>query len=214
MRLFATVLRRGDFHGARIDLSLPQRAPTPRADIRQYRIGVGPVAVFGVSNFPLAFSTAGGDTAAALAAGCPVVFKAQPIPVFAEMSSINPVVLLPEALQVRGAQVADELAASVLLGAGQFCTNPGLVIGVRSSGFNTFVHRLCQTMDKAAPQTMLNAGGLAHYGHGLQAMLAHPGVVRLAGGEQVGAQARAQVFKADAGLLLRSDPLLRCCPMR
>lgn len=76
MRLFATVPRRGEFHGARIDLPLPQRTPLPRADIRQCRIGVGPVAVFGASNFPLAFSTAGGDTAAALAAGCPVVFKA------------------------------------------------------------------------------------------------------------------------------------------
>lgn len=287
MRLFVTVLRRGDFHGARIDLALPQRVPLPRADIRQCRIGVGPVAVFGASNFPLAFSTAGGDTAAALAAGCPVVFKAhpghmvtaeavaeailraaertgmpagvfnmvyggdvgawlvkhpaiqavgftgslrggralcdlaaarpQPIPVFAEMSSINPIVLLPGALQARGAQVADELAASVLLGAGQFCTNPGLVIGLRSAEFEAFVQRLCQTMDKAAPQTMLNAGGLAHYCRGLQAMLAHPGVVRLAGGEQAGAQgspqgsgqARAQVFKADASLLLQGDPLLQ-----
>jgi len=291
MRLFSTVLRRGDFHGARIDLALPQRAPLPRVDIRQCRIGVGPVAVFGASNFPLAFSTAGGDTAAALAAGCPVVFKAhpghmataeavaeailraaartgmpagvfnmayggnvgawlvqhpaiqavgftgslrggralcdmaaarpQPIPVFAEMSSINPIVLLPAALQARGAQVADELAASVLLGAGQFCTNPGLVIGVRSPEFDAFVQRLCQTMDKAAPQTMLNAGGLAHYGHGLQAMLAHAGVVRLAGGEQGVAQvngpangqatgqASAQVFKADASLLLQGDPLLQ-----
>ena len=76
MRLFATVLRRGDFLGARIDLALPDRKPLPRVDLRQYRIGVGPVAVFGASNFPLAFSTAGGDTAAAFAAGCPVVFKA------------------------------------------------------------------------------------------------------------------------------------------
>jgi NADP-dependent aldehyde dehydrogenase len=279
MRLFATVLRRGDFHGARIDLALPKRAPLPRADLRQCRIGVGPVAVFGASNFPLAFSTAGGDTAAALAAGCPVVFKAhpghmvtaeavaeailraaaltgmpagvfnmvyggnvgawlvkhpaiqavgftgslrggralcdmaaarpQPIPVFAEMSSINPIVLLPGALQVRGVQVADELAASVLLGAGQFCTNPGLVIGVRSPEFQTFLQRLCQTMDTAAPQTMLNAGGLAHYCRGLQALLAHPGVARLAGGEQVGKQARAQIFKADASLLLQGDPLLQ-----
>lgn len=279
MRLFATVLRRGDFYGARIDLPLPQRVPLPRADIRQYRIGVGPVAVFGASNFPLAFSTAGGDTASALAAGCPVVFKAhpghmmtaeavaeallraaartgmpagvfnmvygstvgawlvkhpaiqavgftgslrggralcdmaaarpQPIPVFAEMSSINPVVLLPRALQVRGAQVADELAASVLLGAGQFCTNPGLVIGVRSPEFETFLQRLCQTLDQAAPQTMLNAGGLAHYGQGVQALLAHPGVLRLAGGEQVGTQARAQVFKADASLLLLGERLLQ-----
>ena len=76
MRLFATVLRRGDFYGARIDKALPERQPLPRPDLRQYRIGLGPVAVFGASNFPLAFSTAGGDTAAALAAGCPVVFKA------------------------------------------------------------------------------------------------------------------------------------------
>lgn len=76
MRLFAQVLRRGDFYGARIDQALPGRTPLPRPDLRQYRIGVGPVAVFGASNFPLAFSTAGGDTAAALAAGCPVVFKA------------------------------------------------------------------------------------------------------------------------------------------
>lgn len=76
MRLFAKVLRRGDFLGARIDRAQPQRTPLPRVDLRQCRIGVGPVAVFGASNFPLAFSTAGGDTAAALAAGCPVVFKA------------------------------------------------------------------------------------------------------------------------------------------
>ena len=76
MRLFAQTLRRGDFLGARIDLPLPQRQPLPRVDLRQCRLGVGPVAVFGASNFPLAFSTAGGDTAAALAAGCPVVFKA------------------------------------------------------------------------------------------------------------------------------------------
>ena len=76
LRLFAEVLRRGDFHGARIDRARPERKPLPRVDLRQCRIGLGPVAVFGASNFPLAFSTAGGDTAAALAAGCPVVFKA------------------------------------------------------------------------------------------------------------------------------------------
>ncbi|MNU91434.1 Alpha-ketoglutaric semialdehyde dehydrogenase [compost metagenome] len=76
LRLFAKVLRRGDFYGARIDRALPDRQPLPRPDLRQYRIALGPVAVFGASNFPLAFSTAGGDTASALAAGCPVVFKA------------------------------------------------------------------------------------------------------------------------------------------
>lgn len=279
MRLFAAVLRRGDFHGARIDLAQPQRMPLPRADIRQCRVGVGPVAVFGASNFPLAFSTGGGDTAAALAAGCPVVFKAhpghmataeavgeailraasrtgmpdgvfnllyggsvgawlvrhpaipavgftgslrggralcdmaaarpQPIPVFAEMSSINPVVLLPGALQARGTQVADELAASVLLGAGQFCTKPGLVLGVRSPALDGFVRRLCELIDAAPPQTLLHAGGLAQYRHSVQAMLAHPGVQRLAGGEQAGTQARAQLFRADAALLLQGDALLQ-----
>ncbi|HEJ8093641.1 TPA: aldehyde dehydrogenase family protein [Serratia marcescens] len=76
MRLFATLLRRGDVEGVRIDCALPQRSPLPRPDLRQYRTALGPVAVFGASNFPLAFSTAGGDTAAALAAGCPIVFKA------------------------------------------------------------------------------------------------------------------------------------------
>ena len=201
LRLFAEVLRRGDFHGARIDRGQPGRTP-PRPDLRQWRIGLGPVAVFGASNFPLAFSTAGGDSAAALAAGCPVVVKAhgghmataecvadailqaaadsgmpagvfnmvygngvgealvrhpairavgftgslkggralcdlaaarpQPIPVFAEMSSINPLVVLPEALRRRGRQVAEELADSVTLGCGQFCTKPGLVLGLRS----------------------------------------------------------------------------------
>lgn len=279
MRLFATALRRGDFLGARIDRAQPQRKPVPRVDIRQYRIGVGPVAVFGASNFPLAFSTAGGDTAAALAAGCTVVFKAhsghmataewvaaailraaertgmpsgvfnmifgagvgealvkhpaiqavgftgslrggralcdmaaarpQPIPVFAEMSSINPVVLLPGALEARGEQVASELAASVVLGAGQFCTNPGLVIGIRSPEFRAFIETFCQKMGATAPQTMLNAGGLNSYCHGVQVLKDHSEVVHLAGGEAQGRQAHAQVFKADVSLLLQGDALLQ-----
>jgi NADP-dependent aldehyde dehydrogenase len=279
MRLFAKVLRRGDFLGARIDLALPDRKPLPRVDLRQYRIGVGPVAVFGASNFPLAFSTAGGDTASALAAGCPVVFKAhsghmatadlvgtaiiraaektgmpkgvfnmifgsgvgeglvkhpaiqavgftgslhggdalckmaaerpQPIPVFAEMSSINPVVLLPGALTARGATVASELAASVVMGAGQFCTNPGVVIGIRSPALTAFTEQLTEHMGGQAPQTMLNAGGLRSYSKGVQTLLAHPGVTHLAGKPQEGKQAQAQLFKADVSLLLNGDPLLQ-----
>lgn len=279
MRLFANVLRRGDFLGARIDRAIPHRKPMPRADLRQCRIGVGPVAVFGASNFPLAFSTAGGDTASALAAGCPVVFKAHsghmataegvaeaivraanqtgmpagvfnmvfgggvgellvkhpaiqavgftgslkggralcdmaaarplPIPVFAEMSSINPVILLPGALRVRGEQVATELAASVVLGVGQFCTNPGLIIGIQSADFDSFVENLCQRMRDVPPQTMLNAGALESYGRGLESLLAHPGVTRLVGCEQSGRQAHTQVFKADVSLLLTGDELLQ-----
>ncbi|NUT78154.1 aldehyde dehydrogenase (NADP(+)) [Pseudomonas sp. C1C7] len=279
MRLFSQVLRRGDFYGARIDRALPERTPLPRVDLRQYRIGVGPVAVFGASNFPLAFSTAGGDTAAALAAGCPVVFKAhsghmataehvadaiiraaeqtgmprgvfnmiygagvgealvkhpaiqavgftgslkggralcdmaaarpQPIPVFAEMSSINPVVLLPEALQRRGEKIAGELAASVVLGCGQFCTNPGLVIGIRSPAFSAFMASLTATMADQPAQTMLNRGTLASYAKGVQALRAEAGIEHLAGREQQGTQAQPQLFKADVSLLLEGNPLLQ-----
>ncbi len=237
------------------------------------------MAVFGASNFPLAFSTAGGDTAAALAAGCPVVFKAhsghmataervaaailraaertgmpagvfnmiygggvgerlvrhpaiqavgftgslkggralcdmaaaraQPIPVFAEMSSINPVVLLPAALKKRGEAVADELSASVVLGCGQFCTNPGLVIGIRSAQFSAFLERFAARMDDQPAQTMLNAGTLASYEKGLAALHAHPRVRHLAGQPQEGRQARPQLFQADVSLLLEGDELLQ-----
>ncbi|MFR0714581.1 aldehyde dehydrogenase (NADP(+)) [Enterobacterales bacterium BD_CKDN230030183-1A_HGKHYDSX7] len=279
LRLFATVLRRGDFAGARIDRAQPQRTPLPRPDIRQCRMGLGPVAVFGASNFPLAFSTAGGDTAAALAAGCPVVFKAhsghmataqwvaeaivaaaercdmpagvfnmvfgaavgealvkhpaiqavgftgslkggralcdmaaarpQPIPVFAEMSSINPVLVLPAALAARGETVARELAASVVLGCGQFCTNPGLVLGVRSPEFSAFVEHLRVQMADQAPQTMLNRGTLASYARGVAALKGLTGVRHLAGGEQQGDQAWPQLFQADVQLLLDGEPLLQ-----
>lgn len=279
MRLFAQALRRGDGLGARIDLALPDRQPVPRVDLRQYRIGVGPVAVFGASNFPLAFSTAGGDTASALAAGCPVVVKAhsghmataervggaieraakrtgmpagvfnmifgegvgadlvrhpaiqavgftgslhggnalskiaseraQPIPVFAEMSSINPVILLPDALAARGTTIAGELAASVVLGAGQFCTNPGLVIGIRGPAFTAFTEQLKEHLAGQAPQTLLNAGGLRSYEKGVNALRACPGVAHLAGAPQEGSKARAQLFKADFALLLEGHPLLQ-----
>jgi len=272
MRLFATVLRRGDFLGARIDRALPDRAPLPRPDLRQLRIGLGPVAVFGASNFPLAFSVAGGDTASALAAGCPVVVKAhsshmvtaewvaqaieravtkagvpagvfnmiygnrvgqdlvqapgikavgftgslaggralcnlaaarpEPIPVFAEMSSINPVWLMPQALQARGEQIATDLAASVVLGCGQFCTNPGLVLAVDSPETEAFIARLEATLATAPEQVMLNRQTLAHYREGLDRLAALPGVTRLVGGEaQDAGRARAHLFRATPELL-------------
>ncbi|MCQ4280443.1 aldehyde dehydrogenase (NADP(+)) [Pseudomonas stutzeri] len=279
MRLFAKVLRRGDFHGARIDRAMPDRKPLPRPDLRQCRMGLGPVAVFGASNFPLAFSTAGGDTAAALAAGCPVVFKAhsghmataeqvadaiiraaektgmpkgvfnmiygsgvgealvkhpaiqavgftgslrggralcdmaaarpQPIPVFAEMSSINPVLVLPEALKSRGETIANELTASVVMGCGQFCTNPGMVIGIRSPEFSAFLERLSGFMAEQPAQTMLNAGTLKSYRKGLEHLQAHPGITQLAGQAQQGNQAQPQLFKADVSLLIEGDELLQ-----
>ncbi len=279
MRLFAKVLRRGDFYGARIDTAILDRKPMPRVDMRQCKMGVGPVAVFGASNFPLAFSTAGGDTAAALAAGCPVVFKAhsghmataecvadaiiraaektgmpkgvfnmiygsgvgealvkhpaiqavgftgslkggralcdmaaarpQPIPVFAEMSSVNPVLVLPEALKQRGELVANELATSVVTGCGQFCTNPGLVVGIRSPEFSAFLASLASIMADQPAQTMLNTGTLKSYEKGLAALHAHSGIKHLAGQAQAGNQARPQLFQADVSLLLDGDKLLQ-----
>ncbi|MDS7926876.1 aldehyde dehydrogenase (NADP(+)) [Acinetobacter sp. V115_6] len=279
MRLFAKVLRRGDFLGARIDTALPERQPLPRPDLRQIKIGVGPVAVFGASNFPLAFSTAGGDTASALAAGCSVVVKAhsghmatadfvaqaieraveksnmpkgvfnmiygngvgeplvkhpliqavgftgslrggralcdmaaarpQPIPVFAEMSSINPMLLLPEALKNRGEKIAQDLADSVVLGCGQFCTNPGLILGIKSAEFTQLISNLTEIMGAKPAQTMLNAGTLKSYTAGLEHLTAHQGIEHLAGKTQQGNQAQPQLFKADVELLLAGDQLLQ-----
>lgn len=280
MRLFATLLRRGDVHGVRIDCALPQRTPLPRPDLRQYRTALGPVAVFGASNFPLAFSTAGGDTAAALAAGCPVVFKAhsghmitaeltaqaierareqqqipagvfnmiygdrigaelvqhpaiqavgftgslrggralfdlamrrpQPIPVFAEMSSINPLIIMPQALAQRGQQIARELVASFTLGCGQFCTKPGLIIGQRSEAFSQFIGELTEQVNAAAPQPMLNTGTLAHYRSGLAALDQHDGIRHLAGScEEHPFLAAPQLYQADIGLLLSGNPVLQ-----
>ena len=279
MRLFAKVLRRGDFLGARIDTALPERQPLPRPDLRQIKIGIGPVAVFGASNFPLAFSTAGGDTASALAAGCSVVVKAhsghmatadyvaqaieravektgmpkgvfnmiygnavgallvkhpliqavgftgslkggralcdmaaarpQPIPVFAEMSSINPMLMLPEALKNRGDQIAQELADSVVLGCGQFCTNPGLILGIKSPEYTRLIEQLSEIMANKPAQTMLNAGTLNSYVSGLSHLSEHSGIQHLAGQEQQGEQALPQLFKAEVELLLAGDQLLQ-----
>lgn len=280
MRLFAELLRSGRVQQVRIDTALPQRTPLPRPDIRQYLTAIGPVAVFGASNFPLAFSTAGGDTAAALAAGCPVVFKAhsshmitaeltaqaieravqkqqmpkgvfnmifgngigadlvqhpaiqavgftgsltggralfdlamqrpQPIPVFAEMSSINPVVVMPSALAQRGAQIAQELVASFTLGCGQFCTKPGLIIGQRSDAFSKFISTLQTQVAGCTPQIMLSATIRESYLHGLQAWEQHPSLRHLAGKIPPSSlQVTAQLYQADAELLLNAEPLLQ-----
>ena len=149
-------------------------------------------------------SLKGGRALCDLAAARP-----QPIPVFAEMSSINPLVVLPEALRRRGRQVAEELAASVTLGCGQFCTNPGLVIGIRSAQFSAFLERFAARMDDQPAQTMLNTGTLASYEKGLAALHAHPRVRHLAGQPQEGRQARPQLFQADVSLLLEGDELLQ-----
>lgn len=279
LRLFATLLRRGDFLGARIDTALPDRKPQPRSDLRQFKMGIGPVGVFGASNFPLAFSVAGGDTASALAAGCPVVVKAhpahmltshyvgcainravqktampegvfsmvygadagkylvlnehiqavgftgslqggralydlacarpKPIPVFSEMSSINPVVLLPAAIQQRSESITTDLAASVTLGAGQFCTNPGLVIGIASPEFSDFITLLAEKMQVHSGQTMLHKGILQSYEHSIARLKNTVGFTHLSGLAQQAELAFPQLFKADSALILNQNSLLQ-----
>jgi len=227
LKMFAQLLRDGWWVDARIDTAQPQRQPLPKSDIRRMLIPIGPVAVFGASNFPLAFSTAGGDTASALAAGCPVIVKAhsshpgtnelvasaiikaaqktgmpegvfssvylshadviklvqhpvikavgftgsrnvgmqlfhaavarpEPIPVYAEMSAVNPVVILEGALATRGEKIAKDLAASVTLGVGQFCTNPGLILVVENETAKNFLKQFAEQVSHITPATMLN----------------------------------------------------------
>ncbi|MFN8886490.1 MAG: aldehyde dehydrogenase family protein, partial [Cyclobacteriaceae bacterium] len=210
-RMFADLVEEGSWVEARIDTALPDRAPAPKPDIRKMLVPVGPIVVFGAANFPLAYSTAGGDTISALAAGCTVIVKAhpahaatstlvakaidraakktgigehvfqhvhgksfevgqalvehpltkgvgftgslaggkvlydlaqrrpEPIPVFAEMSSINPVILLPDSLSQQAEKTAEMLASSITLGVGQFCTNPGLILAIDNPSLEKFI---------------------------------------------------------------------------
>jgi alpha-ketoglutaric semialdehyde dehydrogenase len=247
VRMFANLVREGSWVDARIDRALPDRKPLPKPDIRRMLIPIGPVAVFGASNFPLAFSVAGGDTASALAAGCPVIVKAHPahpatselaaraivragkaagmppgvfsllqstrhdvatalvrhrhtkavgftgslragralfdaamrrpdpIPVYAEMGSVNPVFLLPGALSERAEAIAEGFAASVTVGVGQFCTNPGVVVGVGSHAFDRFVGRLEALIRDARPGTMLYPDMLRSFEAGVRRLSAIEG---------------------------------------
>ena len=239
MRAFAALLREGSWVDARIDPALPDRKPIPRPDLRRMLRGIGPVAVFGASNFPFAYSVAGGDTASALAAGNPVIVKAHPahpgtsditaeavraalkkiglpagifgmvhgtspevslalvrhpaitavgftgstragralfdaaaarpvpIPVFSEMSSVNPVIILPQALEQRGDAIAEALVASATLGAGQFCTKPGLVFGVAGPAWDRFAASVGGRATDVKPAVMLHAGIRASYDKGV-----------------------------------------------
>ncbi len=225
---FATLVRMGNWVDATIDTADPAREPAPKPDIRKMMIPLGPVGVFGASNFPFAFSTAGGDTASALASGCPVIVKShpmhagtgemvatailqaaiktgmpegvfsnlngkgikagellvahsgiqavgftgstrgglalgriasgrkEPIPVFTEMGSVNPVILLPGALQKNGVHWAKAIAGSITLGAGQFCTNPGLLFAFEGDGLTEFMALLSEELLRLEPSSMLH----------------------------------------------------------
>lgn len=274
MQLFAKLLRDGWWVDARIDKAQPDRQPLPKSDIRRILMPIGPVAVYGASNFPLAFSTAGGDTASALAAGCPVIVKAhpshagtndliasainkaaqktgmpegvfsslhlsnkdsvklvqhptikavgftgsrkvgmilynaavnrpEPIPVFAEMSSINPFILMEDALKNQGEKIAKGLAGSVTLGSGQFCTNPGLVLAVDGDGTQAFLKEFAQQLSAAVPTTMLNQNICKAYTSGVQTLENTKGVkvlsraTQAAAGERHEGQAVAFTVSAD-----------------
>ncbi len=281
LRLFASVVRSGDWLGVRVDTALPERKPLPRPDIRLRKIAIGPVAVFGASNFPLAFSVAGGDTASALAAGCPVVVKghpahpgtgelvgravsdavkacglhegvfsllqgttnalggtlvadprikavgftgsrggglalvriaserAEPIPVYAEMSSVNPVVLFPAALAARAEALAEGFIGSLTMGAGQFCTNPGILLGLEGPDLDRFVAAATKALTPAAAGTMLTPGIHRAFEQGVDAFAKHHGVETLArGAEGAGPHcARGALFATDAASFVADNAL-------
>lgn len=262
LRKFADLVAEGSWVGAVIDEAQPEREPIPRADLRKMLIPIGPVAVFTASNFPLAFSTAGGDTAAALASGCPVIVKAhpshlgtnalvagairkaaekcglpegvfssvqggietgkalvlhpqvkavgftgshrggmaltqlannrpEPIPVYAEMGSNNPVFLLPEQLGESADTLATTIAGSVNLGAGQFCTNPGILVLQKSAQSDHFVAAFGAAISGLSAATMLNEGIFRAYGEGVDAVADVKGV-------ELGFQANIAPQKWDA----------------
>jgi len=280
LKLFAEFLRSGEWLDARIDTAMPERKPLPRADLRERHIPLGPVAVFGASNFPLAFSVAGGDTASALAAGCPVVVKGhpahpgtgelvgraiqaavascglpegvfslllgavetgatlvadprikavgftgsrgggmalvgianarpEPIPVYAEMSSINPVYLLPGALSARADTLGREFVTSLTMGAGQFCTNPGLVFGLAGAGLDRFLDSAATALKAYEPPAMLTPGIHQAYDTGVRALSEHNQVETIARG-RVGEginQGQGTLFATDAKSFM-ADPRL------
>ncbi|SFU01657.1 aldehyde dehydrogenase (NADP(+)) [Halomonas saccharevitans] len=256
LRLFAKTVRAGEWLDVRVDPAMPERQPMPRADLRQRHVALGPVAVFGASNFPLAFSVAGGDTASALAAGCPVIVKAhsahpgtselvgraiqsavkrcalpagvfslifgsgrevgqalvanpyikaagftgsrsgglalwniaqsrpEPIPFYAEMSSINPVFPLPAALEARGASMGAAFVGSLNMGAGQFCTNPGLVVAIKGPALDDFIDAARQAVEESAAQTMLTPGIHEAYESGVQGLANSDKAREVARGQQ------------------------------
>lgn len=248
LRSFANLVKEGSWLEASIDTAIPDRQPVPKPDLRKLLVPLGPVVVFGASNFPLAYSTAGGDTASALAAGCPVIVKShpmhagtgeliasavikaarktgmpegvfsnlnssgtevggqlvkhpgvkavgftgsigggralynmaaqreEPIPVFAEMGSINPVVLLPEAIKLRSKEIAKMYAVSITTGSGQFCTNPGLMIAVEDEGLKQFIQNLSDEIIKIEPTCMLHPNILGAYERNREKALSQSGI--------------------------------------
>lgn len=281
LRMFAGLVEEGSWLDARIDLAQPERAPVPKPDLRSLQRARGPVAVFCASNFPLAFSVAGGDTASALAAGCPVVVRAHsahpgtaeivgtavqaavarcslpagvfsllfddgialgtalakhpgisaigftgsraggralmdvaaarevPIPVFAEMSSVNPIFILPGAMAERGGQIAEGLVGSVSLGVGQFCTSPGLVFSC-GEGQEDFKKKVAEGLSAVASATMLHEGIAKNFREGVSKLSAQSGVTQMASvaaSSASGCQVGPALFATQVATFLANDAL-------
>jgi alpha-ketoglutaric semialdehyde dehydrogenase len=280
LRMFAEMLREGSWVEATIDTAIPDKTPA-RPDLRKMLLPLGPVVVFGASNFPFAYSTAGGDTASALAAGCSVVVKGHPahlqtsimvanaidkaieqckmpqyvfqhvsegsfetgkqlvqdpataavgftgsysggkalwdyaaarknpIPVFSEMGSINPVVFLPDTIRQNAATVAKQYAGSITLGMGQFCTNPGLLIAVEGEGLDVFLQELGKEIAAVVPAKMLHTGIHKAYTEKMSAALDQKGValVNQSSGTVAGIEALPTVAMVEGKIFLQ-DPLL------
>ena len=272
LRLYGETAARGDWLDARIETAQPDRKPLPKPDHRSMLRPIGPVVVFGSSNFPFAYSVAGGDTASAFAAGCPVIVKAhpahpgtselvgrlilhavrecglpegsfsllfdagfeigqalvkhplikavgftgslrggraladlaaarpEPIPVYAEMGSINPLFILPGALAERAGPLADGLYASATLGVGQFCTKPGLIVLQRSAPAEQFVKDVAARLT-ATPEAPMLTAGIQKTFAGTTATRAHqPGVKTIARGTATSACGAAPVWFETAAL--------------
>ena len=281
LRLFAQLLRDGSWVNARIETAIPDRQPLPKVDLRLMQQPLGPVGVFGASNFPLAFSVAGGDTASALAAGCPVIVKAhsahpgtseligkaiqqaaiksqmpdgvfsllhgsgteigaalvqhpyikaigftgsyqggmalfqlaanrpEPIPVYAEMGSTNPVFILPQIMKEKGAAIAQQFAASVTLGVGQFCTNPGMIIANKTEGYAPFLTDLETQFKNVSGGVMLTNGIQKAYNQGISKHLENDSVTLIAKGNEVTGFTAVQplLFKTDAQAIAEDHTL-------
>ena len=294
LRLFASHISAGHYLDIRHDIALPDRAPLPRPDLQMVQRPIGPVAVFGASNFPLAFSTAGGDTASALAAGCPVVVKGhsahpgtgeivaeaiaaaisrcgihpgvfsliqggqrdvgtalvqhplinavgftgslaggralfdlcaqrdKPIPFFGELGSVNPMFLLPAALKARGQALAEGWAGSLAMGAGQFCTNPGIAVVIDGADADAFIDAARKALEPVGAQTMLTDGIADAYregrdriagANGVQEVLnstcdlrsAMPYLFSTTGAEWLGNRALGEEVFGPLGLIVRVE---------
>ncbi|MFW8635654.1 aldehyde dehydrogenase (NADP(+)) [Cribrihabitans pelagius] len=279
LRLFAGHILNGDYLDRRHDAALPDRQPLPRPDLKMVQRPIGPVAVFGASNFPLAFSTAGGDTAAALAAGCPVMVKGhsahpgtgeivaeairaaiettgmpkgvfsliqggkreagqslvqhplikavgftgslgggralfdlcaqrpEPIPFFGELGSVNPMFVLPEAARARGAAIGEGWAGSLTMGAGQFCTNPGIAVVMQGPEGDAFVQAAARALEQVPAQVMLTDGIAQAYRDGAARFAGRDAVRPVVGGDSEGRSARPSLFETDAAAYMQDRDL-------